>query len=278
MLLERQRGIRQAATKSSPTDPVTEADRAAEQLVVQHLRRRRPGDAVLAEEGTEVPGTSGLRWVIDPLDGTVNYLYQRSGWAVSVAVEDGAGTLAGVVVDPVLGETFQAVRGGGAYCGRERLRVNDPVPAARALVGTGFSYLPDSRRRQGNLVATLLPHVRDIRRSGTCAGDLCALAAGRLDAFVEDELSHWDWAAGALIASEAGAVVTPLRTGLLAAGPVAHAELAELIAGLGSGRRPNQGDAGERPPVRAQRDSATSGQQQEGQHRAGDGEQAAAEQ
>lgn len=225
LLLARQQGIRQAATKSSPTDPVTEADRAAERLVVEFLRGSRPGDAVLAEEGTELPGATGLRWVIDPLDGTVNYLYQRAGWVVSIAVEDGAGALVGVVVDPRLGEVFHAVRGGGAFLNGERLWVNDPVPLHLALVGTGFSYRPDSRRRQGEFVAGLLPFVRDIRRSGTCAGDLCALAAGRLDAFAEDELSPWDWAAGALIAREAGAVVTPVRTGLLAAGPAAHAEL-----------------------------------------------------
>ncbi|WP_232376767.1 inositol monophosphatase family protein [Amycolatopsis aidingensis] len=232
-LRARQAGVRQAATKSSPTDPVTEADHAAERTVVNLLRRWRPEDAVLAEEGTLLAGTSGYRWVIDPLDGTVNYLYQRAGWAVSVAVEDADGAVAGVVVDPVLGETFHAVRGGGAFLGERRLRVNDPVPLERALVGTGFSYHPRSRERQARLVTGLLPAVRDIRRTGTCAGDLCALAAGRVDAFLEDELSHWDWAAGALIAAEAGAVVSTLRPaeerhGLLAAGPALHTGLREL--------------------------------------------------
>lgn len=232
LLRDRQPGIRQAATKSSSTDPVTEADRAAEHLIVDMLRGTRPHDAILAEEGTTLPGTSGLRWVIDPLDGTVNYLYQRTGWAVSIAVEDHAGALVGVVVDPILGETFHATRGHGAHRNHERLRVNEPVPAHHALVGTGFSYQAESRRRQGKLIAGLLPTVRDIRRSGTCAGDLCALAAGQLDAFLEDELSHWDWAAGALIAQEAGAITTPIRNGLLAAGPSAHAELLGLIAPL----------------------------------------------
>ncbi|MGH3434825.1 MAG: inositol monophosphatase family protein, partial [Thermocrispum sp.] len=236
LLLDRQPGIRQTATKSSPTDPVTEADRAAERLVVDAIHSARPDDAVLAEEGTRLSGSSGLRWVIDPLDGTVNYLYQRPGWAVSLAVEDGAGALVGVVVDPLHGEAFSAVRGRGAYLNGHRLRVNDPVPRSMALVGTGFSYDPDSRRRQAVLAAEMLPVVRDIRRSGTCAGDLCALAAARVDAFLEDELSPWDWAAGALIAREAGATVTPLRAdsvnpGLLAAGPALHAELAGLIAG-----------------------------------------------
>lgn len=236
LLLARQRGIRQAATKSSPTDPVTEADRAAEDRVVEVITAKRPDDAILAEEGTRSAGTSGLRWVIDPLDGTVNYLYQRPGWAVSIAVEDSSGTLAGVVVDPLAGEAFHAARGGGAYRDGARLRVNDPVPIQMALLGTGFSYRPQSRRRQGEQLAALLPQVRDIRRSGTCAGDLCALAAGRLDAFFEDELAPWDWAAGALIAREAGAVVTPVgpigdKPGLLAAGPALHTELHALVSG-----------------------------------------------
>ena len=234
LLLDRQAGIRQAATKSSLTDPVTEADRAAERLVVGTIRTARPADAVFAEEGTRLAGTSGLRWVIDPLDGTVNYLYRRPGWAVSIAVEDAAGALAGAVVDPLHEEAFHAVRGHGAYLNGQRLRVTDPVPSGTALLGTGFSYTPDARRRQARLMAGLLPLVRDIRRTGTCAGDLCALAAGRMDAFLEDELSPWDWAAGALIAREAGAVVTPLRPdttnpGLLAAGPALHAELSGLV-------------------------------------------------
>lgn len=236
LLLDRQPGISQAATKSSPTDPVTEADRAAERLVVGAISAIRPGDEIFAEEGTRVAGSTGLRWVIDPLDGTVNYLYRRTGWAVSIAVEDGEGALAGVVVDPLHNETFSAVRGNGAYLNGEPLRVNQPVSAAMALLGTGFSYQRESRHRQGDLLARLLPLVRDVRRSGTCAGDLCAVAAGRLDAFLEDELSPWDWAAGALIAREAGAIVTPLRAGcdnhgLLAAAPELHAELARLIAG-----------------------------------------------
>ena len=234
LLLDHQTGIRQAATKSSPTDPVTEADRAAEQVIVAAIRAARPEDAVCAEEGTDLSGTTGLRWVIDPLDGTVNYLYQRRGWVVSIAIEDAAGALIGVVLDPIHGEVIHAVRGHGAYLGQQRLRVNDPVTSAIALVGTGFSYTLDARRRQAHLLTELLPAVRDIRRTGTCAGDLCALATGRMDAFLEDELSPWDWAAGALIAREAGAVVTPMRAdttnpGLLAAGPALHPELYRLI-------------------------------------------------
>ncbi|GAA5119466.1 inositol monophosphatase family protein [Haloechinothrix salitolerans] len=235
LLLERQPGIRQAATKSSPTDPVTDADRAAERLVVGAISAIRPEDEIFAEEGTRVAGTSGLRWVIDPLDGTVNYLYQRVGWVVSIAIEDSDGALVGVVVNPLHDETFSAVRGGGAYRDGEPLRVNDDVSAAMALVGTGFSYQRESRHRQGDLLARLLPSVRDVRRTGTCAGDLCDVAAGRLDAFLEDELSPWDWAAGALIAREAGATITRLRDGtdnhgLLVAPPALHGELAHLVA------------------------------------------------
>lgn len=234
LLLEHQPRVRQSRSKSSPTDPVTEADRAAERIVVAAVRANRPDDGVLAEEGTQIAGTSGLRWVIDPLDGTVNYLYQRADWGISLAVEDAAGALAGVVVDPVRRETFHATRGGGAYLDGRPLRVNDPVPTELALVATGFSYRAEARRRQSDLLSGVLPLVRDIRRMGACATDLCALAAGRADAFLEDELAHWDWAAGALVAREAGAVVTPLRAGsdnpgLLAAGPALHGGLTALL-------------------------------------------------
>jgi myo-inositol-1(or 4)-monophosphatase len=250
LLVNRQNGARAVAAKSSPTDPVTEADRAAERLLVDLVRTRRPHDGVLAEEGTELPGTTGLRWVIDPLDGTVNYLYGRPSWTVSLAVEDAAGELVGVVLDPVHREAFHAVRGRGAYLGAERLRVRDPVPAAMALLAIGFSYDPQVRRRQAGRLVELLPAVRDIRRLGTCAGDLCGLAAGRVDGFLEDDLAPWDWAAGALIAREAGATVTPLHggtatgptgpggparsrtVGLLAAGPSLHSELSRLLTSL----------------------------------------------
>jgi myo-inositol-1(or 4)-monophosphatase len=234
LLLRSQPRIRRSKAKSSPTDPVTEADRAAERILVDAIQASRPEDGVIAEEGTRLSGTSGLRWVIDPLDGTVNYLYQRADWAVSLAVEDDAGALVGVVVDPVRHETFHATRGGGAYLNARPLRVNDPVSAGMALVATGFSYRAEARRRQSGLFGRLIPYVRDIRRTGACSTDLCALAAGRADAFLEDELAPWDWAAGALIAREAGATVTPLRAGsdnpgLLAAGSALHGELAPLI-------------------------------------------------
>jgi myo-inositol-1(or 4)-monophosphatase len=234
LLLRHQPGVQQSRSKSSPTDPVTEADRAAERIVVEAIRTSRPDDGVIGEEGTSIAGTSGLNWVIDPLDGTVNYLYQRTDWGISLAVEDDAGALVGVVLDPVRGETFYATRGGGAFLNARPLRVNDPVATEMALVATGFSYRAEARRRQSDLLSQVLPLVRDIRRMGACSTDLCGLAAGRSDAFLEDELAPWDWAAGALIAREAGAAITTLRAGsgnpgLLVAGPALHGELTRLL-------------------------------------------------
>lgn len=225
-------------TKSSATDPVSEADTAAEALLVDTLSTARPDDGLLGEEGADRAGTTGLRWVLDPLDGTVNYLYGLPGWSVSVACEvweDGAWqALAAAVHDPLRGETFRAARGGGARLGRQRLAVNDPVPLARALVGTGFGYVTATRRRQAQVAARLLGEVRDLRRIGSAAMDLCLVASGRLDAYYEDSSSRWDWAAGVLIVTEAGGVVEPLpapdgTTGVLAAGPALHGPLRALV-------------------------------------------------
>ncbi|MGH8908515.1 MAG: inositol monophosphatase family protein [Egibacteraceae bacterium] len=237
-LLQRYGHAGDVEVKSSATDPVSDADRASEALLVETILAARPDDGLLGEEGADARSESGLRWVIDPLDGTVNYLYRHPGWSVSVACEqrDGASwiTLVGVVHDPLAGETYRASRGAGAWLGDRRLRVNDPVPIDQALVATGFAYDSRVRRRQGAMVAALLPRVRDIRRVGSAALDLCAVAAGRVDAYYEDSSSRWDWLAGALIASEAGAVVTPLSapegsTGVLAAGPALHPALAALL-------------------------------------------------
>lgn len=241
-LLERYGKVGRVDIKTSATDPVSEADRASEVLLAETILGERPDDGLLGEEGAHQRSRSGLRWVIDPLDGTVNYLYRHPGWAVSVACEERGGdgqwrTLVGVVHNPLVGETFHAFRGAGAWLDDWRLRVNDPVPVARALVATGFSYDSDARRRQGRCVAELLPRVRDIRRVGSAALDLCSLAAGRVDAYYEDTTSRWDWIAGALIAAEAAAVVTPLAapdaqggTGVLAAGPFLHPLLHELLS------------------------------------------------
>lgn len=200
-------------TKSSATDMVSEMDEAAERLIVERLRAERPDDAILGEEGSSHPGTSGVRWVIDPLDGTTNYLYQYPVWAVSVAAERHGETVAGAVHDAIHGETFRAVRGGGATCNGQPLHVNTGAEMATALVATGFSYDPARRRRQGAALAAILDKVRDVRRGGAAALDLCWLAAGRLDLYYEAGLHPWDWAAAALIASEAGAVVGDLDGG-----------------------------------------------------------------
>ncbi len=211
--------------KTSATDPVSDADEASERLIVDTLLAARPDDGLLGEEGADRTGTTGLRWVVDPLDGTVNYLYGLPAWAVSVACEDDAGALVGVVCDPTSGELFTAVRGGGAWCDGRPLTVNDPVTLEQALIATGFAYDVEQRARQATIVAGLLPKVRDLRRIGAAALDLCAVAAGRVDAYYEDTTSRWDWAAGALIAAEAGAVVSPLGDGLTAAGPALHTAL-----------------------------------------------------
>lgn len=225
-------------TKSSATDPVSDADRASESLLVDALLAARPDDGILGEEGTQRPGNSGLRWVIDPLDGTVNYLYGYPGWSVSIACEDLGGALVGVVHDPLRGETFSATRGGGAWWRGQRVTVNNPVPLEQALVATGFSYRPDHRRRQARIVADLLPRVRDVRRGGSCALDLCGVAAGRVDGYYEDTTSRWDWLAGALIAVEAGAVVGELPlvnggSGVVAAGAALYEPLRALVTAPG---------------------------------------------
>ncbi|NHC13835.1 inositol monophosphatase [Motilibacter sp. E257] len=235
-----------AATKSSPTDPVTEMDRASERLVVETVLARRPGDGFFGEEGADRAGTSGVVWVIDPIDGTVNYLYDHPFWAVSVAAEVEGEAVVGVVAAPAVGETFWAVRGGGAHlssdAGSRPLQVNSGVALDRALVGTGFGYAAERRARQGAVVAQLLPRVRDIRRGGSAAYDLCSLAAGRLDAYYERGVQRWDTAAGALVAREAGAVVGGVRGAAaspeltVAAAPGLFDDLAALLAELGADR------------------------------------------
>lgn len=234
----------QVRTKLSDTDPVTAADTASEARLVELLRQHRPDDGLLGEEGADITGTTGLRWVLDPLDGTVNYVYGLSAWSVSVAVEeataDGWRTLAGAVHHPAADVTYTAIRAGGAWAagrgGRRRLAVNDPVEARMALVATGFAYDPVRRAQQAAGAADLLPRVRDIRRIGSAALDLCRVAAGQVDAYYEDPLKRWDMAAGALIAEEAGAIVTvvdgaaPDAYGVMAAGPVLHPDLATLLA------------------------------------------------
>jgi myo-inositol-1(or 4)-monophosphatase len=221
LLTSREGRVDVAATKSSPTDVVTEMDRRSEELIRSRILAARPSDAILGEEGGLIgnAGDAQVLWVIDPLDGTVNYLYGLHDWAVSIAAEMewaeggevGRRVVAGAVYVPKRDEMFSAVAGGGAHLEsggiKSVLHCNADVPLARALVGTGFGYLAARRRVQGEVVAALLPKVRDIRRIGVASVDLCAVAAGRLDAFYERGLNYWDWAAGALVATEAGAIV-----------------------------------------------------------------------
>ena len=238
--------VRVAATKSSATDVVTEMDTAAEALIRDLLLRERPQDALLGEEGGATSGTSGLTWVVDPIDGTTNYLYGVPAYAVSVAVVTGDPTvdgawqpLAGCVHDIPRGETWTATLGGGAHLDGRRLVAPAPPVLAEALVGTGFGYLPERRRAQGRVLAELLPRVRDIRRFGSSALDLCAVAAGRLDAYYEQGLNPWDIAAGVLLVTESAGVVRgpagePAGNRLLLAGPAALLdELAAALAELG---------------------------------------------
>lgn len=200
------RGLAAGATrKSSRTDLATDADRASEALVREAIAAARPDDTVLGEEQGETAGASGLTWIVDPLDGTTNFVYGFPAWAVSIAAADGDGVVAGVVHDPLRGETFEATRDGGAFLNGARLKLGPPPPLGEALVGTGFGYDADRRRRQAALLPHVLPRVRDIRRAGAAALDLCWLAAGRLDAFYEAGLKPWDFAAGLLVAREAGA-------------------------------------------------------------------------
>jgi len=236
----------QVDTKSSPVDVVTAVDRASEELIVRRLTEARPGDGVLGEEGASRAGTSGVRWVVDPIDGTVNFLYGVPAYAVSIAAEVDGTTEAGVVLNVATGELFTAVRGGGAWltapgAAAQRLHGSAATSLDQTLVATGFGYRAEQRRAQGAVVAELLPQVRDIRRVGSAALDLCAAAAGRVDAYYELNLNPWDHAAGALVAAEAGLVVTgtegrPFAEPMaVAVAPGVAEEFISLLEGLHAG-------------------------------------------
>jgi myo-inositol-1(or 4)-monophosphatase len=222
-------------TKSSPTDVVTVMDRAAEQVILDGLRVARPDDSVVSEEGGGRTGTSPVTWLVDPLDGTVNYLYGIPQYAVSIAAAVDDTTVCGVVVDVERDLTYTAVAGGGAYCDEVRLACSQQSDPALSLVGTGFNYDADLRRRQAERMPTFLPEVRDLRRMGSAALDLCAVACGQLDAFFEAGMHPWDWAAGGLLATEAGAKLAgllgkpPGRNTTLAANPVLFDALHDLL-------------------------------------------------
>ncbi|MGD9605936.1 MAG: inositol monophosphatase family protein [Leucobacter sp.] len=255
----REAGVDVADTKTSANDVVTAADREAERLLTEGLRIARPDDGILGEEGASVEGSTGITWVVDPIDGTVNYLYGLPAYAVSVAATvlddspataaagntaDGRRAVAGAVYLPVADELFTAWEGGGAELNGVPLSGPAEAPLGGALVGTGFGYTVERRTEQAEVVRQVIPRVRDIRRIGSAATDLCLLAAGRLDAYYERGLQPWDYAAGVLIAREAGAVVLgrddaslPGDELLIAGAPVLARELraavAEAYAGLG---------------------------------------------
>ncbi|MEH0575101.1 MULTISPECIES: inositol monophosphatase family protein [Streptomyces] len=234
-----------AATKSSPIDVVTEMDIAAEKLITGFISEHRPDDGFLGEEGASSEGSSGIRWVIDPLDGTVNYLYGLPTWAVSIAAEQGGETVVGVVEIPMRGETYHAVRGAGArgkgaWEGERVLSCRPTAPLDQALVSTGFNYVTEVRAHQADVAQRLIPLLRDIRRGGSAAVDLCDVAVGRLDGYYERGLHPWDLAAGDLIAREAGALTggrpgeRPARDLAVAATPGVFEPLQRLLEDFGA--------------------------------------------
>jgi myo-inositol-1(or 4)-monophosphatase len=232
----------QVSTKSSATDLVTELDTWAEREITARLLDARPHDGIIGEEGADVRGTSDVTWCIDPIDGTVNFVHGIPGFCVSIAAQVDGVAVAGVVVSPLHADTFTAVRGGGAHRNDRPIQCASPGPLGRAVVGTGFGYDPDRRRRQAEVVTRVLPQIADIRRGGAAAVDLCWVACGRLDAYWEVGLNPWDHAAGALIATEAGAICAGLDGGppsdacILAAPAATWAEIAAVLAEAGAGQ------------------------------------------
>ena len=231
LLLERFGGPASGlASKSSRTDLVSDSDRDAEAMVVGMISTARPDDAILAEEGGGGSGGSGITWLVDPLDGTINYLWGIPQWSVSIAARDDGGVLVGVVHDPCRGETFRAARGAGARLGDVPIAVRTGAPLAEALIATGFSYRAEERARQAERLARVLPAVRDVRRLGSAALDLAWVAAGRIDGYFESGLNPWDRAAGELLVREAGgAVEEHVSAGLVAAEPALMGPLRALL-------------------------------------------------
>ena len=232
-LLSARPDVLEVSTKSSDVDIVTQMDKASEALIVSSILSERPNDGMIGEEGAERESTSGITWVIDPLDGTVNYFYGLPGWNVSIAAKDKDGSVVGVVTAPTINSTWWASRGGGAFFNGSKIKTNEPVAFDRAFIGTGFQYDVAHRGRQIENVGRMLPLIRDMRRNGAAAVDICSVAMGALDAYFEDGLKEWDWAAASLVATEAGAKFglygqAPYMT-TLAAGPTLFAELESFL-------------------------------------------------
>ncbi len=232
--------IEHIGTKSTDTDIVTAADKAAESFVVGALAELRKGDQVLGEEGGQRAGASVVRWILDPIDGTVNYLYGLPNYAVSLAAEVDGRVVAGVVHNPATGEEWTAIRGQGAFRNGRPVRCSTVTSLDMSLIASGFGYATERREYQGRVIGGLLPRIRDLRRFGAASIDLCLAADGRVDAYFEKGLSLWDYAAGALVAEEAGLIVSGLRGAapgaeMVIAAPVGvfdalHAALVELDA------------------------------------------------
>lgn len=237
-------GVEVAATKSTATDVVTAADQAAEELIRTRIAAARPHDGFLGEEGgASDAGTSGVRWVVDPIDGTVNFLYGIPAYAVSIAAEVDGRVRAGVVVDVAHGEVWSATRGGGAHRNGHRLAVPAAGPLEEWLVRTGFGYAASLRAAQAVAVGRMLPQVRDVRRIGSCALDLCAVAAGESDAYVEEGVHDWDHAAAGLVLEEAGGCWEVLRGAsggdlLVASGAAGFPGFRDLVVSCGFAAQP----------------------------------------
>lgn len=244
LLRERQPHVREfVGSKSTPTDMVTEVDTASEQLIVARLLAARPGDGILAEEGSSTDGSSGVRWVIDPVDGTTNFLYGFPAYAVSIAAELEGQTLAGVVYNAATDELFAAARGHGSTLNGRAIQTSSESSLAHALVATGFGYEAAGRTRQARVLTRLIGDVRDVRRAGSAALDLCSVACGRVDAYYEQGLNPWDYAAGALIVEEAGGLtgffeppVFPKRC-IVAAGPALFEPFRALLMSVAAMER-----------------------------------------
>ena len=217
-------------TKSSDIDIVTQMDKAAEKLIVESILAVRPDDGILGEEGANHQSKSGYTWVIDPIDGTVNYFYNLPGWSVSIAVNDKDGPLVGVVYSPGLDSLYTAYRGGGSFLNGERLKCNDPVALNRALISTGFHYESEIRKVEVAQFNKLISKIRDIRRNGSAAIDICHVAAGFVDGYFEMGLHPWDRDAAQLIATEAGAIVSVHGQLTIAAGAHLHGKLKEELS------------------------------------------------
>ena len=236
--------------KSSINDFATQMDVASEKLIVEQLLAARPDDGIFGEENSRRESRSGVTWVIDPLDGTVNYFYGLPGWNVSIAarvdVDGESSVIAGAVYAPTVGSLWYASRGGGAFWQNSqwkdsqkviRIHSNNPVNLDRALIGTGFAYDAEKRKSQAKIATEIIPRFRDIRRIGAAAADLCNVASGLLDGYFESGLNEWDYSAGGLICEEAGALVTGLHGELpspamtIAAGPHLHAQLLAALNG-----------------------------------------------